>query len=58
VQGIGLREGAFATLFGLFGQAHEDGFVLGAIAYIALSLSIVVTGTFGALMLARLKPSA
>jgi hypothetical protein len=53
IQGIGVREGAFATLAGAFGYPLEAGFVVGAVAYAALSLSLVVTGALGALMLAR-----
>jgi hypothetical protein len=53
IQGIGLREGAFASLLGMFGYAPESGFVLGAAAYLALSVALVVTGAIGAIMLAR-----
>ena len=37
ISGIWLREGTFATLFGMFGYAPESGFVLDAAAYVALS---------------------
>ncbi len=53
VQGLGLREGAFAALFGLSGYAPEAGFVLGAAAYLALSAALLLTGALGAAMLAR-----
>jgi hypothetical protein len=53
VQGIGLREGAFASLLGMFGYAPESGFVLGAAAYLALNVALVVTGAIGAVMLGR-----
>jgi uncharacterized membrane protein YbhN (UPF0104 family) len=53
VQGIGLREGAFASLLGTFGYAPESGFVLGAAAYLALGVALVVTGAIGAVMLGR-----
>ena len=53
IQGLGLREGAFASLLGMFGYAPESGFVLGAAAYLALSVALVVTGAIGALMLGR-----
>jgi uncharacterized membrane protein YbhN (UPF0104 family) len=53
IQGIGLREGAFAGLLALFGYAPESGFILGAAAYLALNLALVVTGAIGALMLGR-----
>ena len=56
IQGIGVREGAFATLSGAFGYPLEAAFVVGAVAYAALSLSLVVTGALGALMLARRDP--
>ncbi len=56
IQGIGLREGTFATLCGAFGYAQETGFVVGAVAYLALSAALVVTGALGALMLARRAP--
>jgi len=53
IQGIGLREGAYAGLLGLFGYAPESGFILGAAAYLALNLALVVTGAIGAVMLGR-----
>jgi glycosyltransferase 2 family protein len=56
IQGIGLREAAFATLCGAFGYAHETGFVVGAVAYLALSGAQVATGAVGALMLAFKAP--
>ena len=56
IQGIGLREAAFATLCGAFGYPHEIGFVVGAVAYLALSVALVATGAIGALMLALRAP--
>ena len=53
VQGLGLREGAYAALFGLAGYPAESGFVLGAIAYLAHGAALVITGALGAAMLAR-----
>jgi len=53
IQGLGLREGAYAALFGLSGYAPEMGFVLGAAAYLALSVALVLSGAVGAAMLAR-----
>jgi len=53
IQGLGLREGAFAALLGLSGYAPESGFVLGVAAYLALSAALVLTGALGAAMLAR-----
>jgi len=47
---------AFATLCGAFGYAHEIGFVVGAVAYLALSVALVVTCAIGALMLALKAP--
>jgi len=47
VQGIGLREGAFAWLFGAFGYPPEQGFVLGAIGYACISLAILIAGIIG-----------
>jgi uncharacterized membrane protein YbhN (UPF0104 family) len=47
VQGIGLREGAFAWLFGAFGYPPEQGFVLGAIGYACVSLAILIAGVVG-----------
>jgi uncharacterized membrane protein YbhN (UPF0104 family) len=58
IQGLGLREGAFASLLGIFGYAPESGFVLGAAAYLALSVALVVTGALGAIMLGRRDRSA
>jgi hypothetical protein len=57
IQGIGVREGAFASLLGLFGHAPENGFVLGAVAYLALSVSLVVTGGLGAVLLGLRRES-
>ena len=53
VQGLGLREGAYAALFGLAGYPAESGFVLGATAYLAHGAALVITGALGAAMLAR-----
>jgi glycosyltransferase 2 family protein len=53
IQGLGLREGAYAALFGLAGYAAETGFVLGATAYLAHGAALVITGALGAAMLAR-----
>lgn len=43
-QGIGVREGTFAVLFGLSGGNPEDGFILGAVAYLVLSVSMILAG--------------
>lgn len=50
VQGIGLREGAFAYLLSFFGHNPEQCYVVGLVAYLALSLSIVLCGPIGQLM--------
>jgi uncharacterized membrane protein YbhN (UPF0104 family) len=47
VQGIGLREGAFAYLLSFFGHNAEQCFVVGLAAYLALSASIVLCGPVG-----------
>jgi hypothetical protein len=47
VQGIGLREGAFAYLLSFFGHNPEQCFVVGLAAYLALSVSIVLCGPIG-----------
>lgn len=52
IQGLGLREGTFAALLALSGYAPESGFVLGAVAYLALSAALVLTGALGAALLA------
>jgi glycosyltransferase 2 family protein len=44
LQGIGLREGAFAYLFQLLGQSAEAGFTVGLISYLALSCALLATG--------------
>ena len=55
IQGIGIREGAYAYLFGVIGESSEAGFILGAISYLALNLSIFIAGAvgFGCLIVAR-----
>ena len=47
VQGIGVRESAYAYLFGMAGQSSEAGFVIGTVSYLALSLSILLAGAVG-----------
>lgn len=47
VQGIGLREGAFAYLLSFFGHNPEQCYVVGLAAYLALSVSIVLCGPIG-----------
>ncbi len=55
VQGIGVREAAYAALFGLSGYSPESGFVLGAVAYLALGAALVASGALGAVLLALAK---
>lgn len=50
VQGIGLREGAFAYLLSFFGHNPEQCYVVGLAAYLALSISIVLCGPIGQIM--------
>jgi len=47
LQGVGIREGAFAYLFKLLGESPETGFALGLVSYLALSLAIVLSGLLG-----------
>jgi glycosyltransferase 2 family protein len=51
VQGIGLREGAFAYLLSFFGHNPEQCFVVGLAAYLALSVSIVLCGPIGQVLM-------
>lgn len=50
VQGIGLREGAYAYVFTLVGATGEAGFALAAVGYLALTASILLMGVIGALL--------
>lgn len=54
VQGIGLREGAYAYVFTLVGATGEAGFALAAVGYLALTASILLMGVIGALLNATL----
>ena len=51
VQGIGLREGAFAYLLSFFGHNLEQCYVVGLVAYLALSVSIVLCGPIGQVLM-------
>lgn len=53
VQGVGVREASFAYLFTLAGHAPEEGFVVGAAAFLAVSLSLCLAGALGAVMPVR-----
>ncbi|MDP1722753.1 MAG: lysylphosphatidylglycerol synthase transmembrane domain-containing protein [Candidatus Gottesmanbacteria bacterium] len=50
VQGIGLREGAYAYVFTLLGASGEAGFALAAVGYLALTVSIMLMGVVGAVL--------
>jgi glycosyltransferase 2 family protein len=47
IQGIGLRESTFAYLLSYFGHNLEQCFAIGLIAYLALSISIILCGPIG-----------
>ena len=55
IQGIGLREGAYAYVFTLLGAPSEAGFALSAVAYLALSLAIILLGAIGVILREALK---
>jgi hypothetical protein len=44
LQGIGVREAAFATMFLFFGANSAQGFVIGATAYVLLTGAMVMAG--------------
>jgi uncharacterized protein (TIRG00374 family) len=50
IQGVGVREAVFAGLFGAFGLPPEEGFVIGLVAYVCVSLATVTIGIIGKLM--------
>lgn len=50
IQGIGIREGAFAYLFHVLGESPEVGFALGTVSYLALSISIILSGIIGRIL--------
>jgi len=47
VQGIGVRESVFAFFFSALGHSAEQGFVIGAVSYAAVSLAMVISGIAG-----------
>jgi uncharacterized protein (TIRG00374 family) len=53
IQGIGIREGLFAYCFLLLDLAPQDGFLIGTVSYLALSLGLLVLG-----IVSRVIPSA
>lgn len=55
MQGIGLREGAYAYVFTLLGASSEAGFALAAIGYLALTVAILLLGVVGAVLKQTLK---
>lgn len=57
VQGIGLREGAYAYVFTLLGASGEAGFALAAVGYLALTVSILLMGVVGMLLKETKRPS-
>lgn len=50
IQGIGVREGAYAWLFSAAGLSPEDGFVVGGLSYLVLGLTLLLTGTISLLL--------
>lgn len=46
LQGIGLREGAFASMFLAFGGDPSLGFAVGGIAYLLLTCAMIASGVF------------
>ncbi|MFA6970113.1 MAG: lysylphosphatidylglycerol synthase transmembrane domain-containing protein [Gallionella sp.] len=50
VQGIGLREGAYAYVFTLVGASSEAGFALAVVGYLALTVAILLMGVIGAVL--------
>jgi hypothetical protein len=50
IQGIGVREGLYASLFVLFGYPAESGFALGTIAYLSLTAALLASGACAALL--------
>lgn len=53
IQGIGIRESAYAYLFGVLGASSESGFILGTMSYVVLNLSICLAGILGLSLLRR-----
>lgn len=56
IQGIGVREGLYAYLFGVSFQTPEVGFILGTISYLALSLSLLIGGLIGWALMCFVPP--
>jgi len=56
IQGIGIREGLYAYMFSLFGRSPEVGFIIGTVSYLALSVSLLLSGLIGWLAMLSDKP--
>jgi len=50
VQGVGVREGVFAYLLGLLSYQPELGYAVGGVAYLGLSVTIVLAGPIGSIL--------
>jgi uncharacterized protein (TIRG00374 family) len=51
IQGVGMREAAFAYLVGQLGSSPEAGFVLGATSYLILTGALALCGGIGAVLM-------
>lgn len=50
IQGVGLREGVFSYLLGFLGYSYEQSYIVATLAYMALSMSIILCGPIGYLI--------
>ena len=50
IQGVGVRENVFAFMFGVLGLPPEQGFVVGLVAYMGVSLATVAIGVIGTII--------
>lgn len=50
IQGVGVREGAYAYLFKVSGYSAEAGFVVGAVSYLIMGFALVVSGCLSRLI--------
>ena len=57
IQGIGIRESMYAYFFGLNGLIPEDGFVLGGLSYLIVSVCLVLSGCMSFLIKTRSEKS-
>jgi len=53
VQGIGIREGGFATLFALIGSNAEAGYIVGLLVYAALTMAQIFLAIIGKMLLVK-----